>query len=151
MPPMRAMRRHAVETTTVLLLGTALLLAISASPAGRDKTPAPIIDFTRLKISSGTVALADREDNEVVCCFSLLFSLEEFVEESSTIDLLVRLCCFCDGKIVIDSFLSFTTERPSAEWKEKRITIDNKYAADADHRLARIRKNLMVWLLLWTL
>lgn len=145
---MKAMRRHAVETTTVLLLGTALLLAISASPAGRDKTPAPMIDFTRLKISSGTVALADRDDDEVVCCFCLLFSLEEFVDESNSIDRLVRCCCFCDGKIVIDGFLSFKTERDSTEWKVKRITTDNKYAADVDHTPGRIRKNLMVWLLL---
>ena len=151
MPPMKAMRRHAVETTALLLLGTALLLAISASPAGRDSTPAPMIDFTKLKISSGIVALADREDNEVdCCCFCLLFSVEEVVEERKRIDFLARCCCFCDGKIFIDAFLSFAIERAPTECtgnSEEMITVATKHATEANHRLDSFRENnLMVWL-----
>ena len=41
------------------------LLAIRAIPAGNDKVPAPIIDFTRLKTSCGMVALATDDDEEV--------------------------------------------------------------------------------------
>jgi len=46
------------------------VVAIRAIPAGRDKTPAPMMDLTRLKTSSGMVAVS--EGDAVDCCFSFL-------------------------------------------------------------------------------
>jgi len=61
---MMAISRHEVDKI-IPLLPPDPLLAIRAIPAGNDKVPAPIIDFTRLKTSCGMVALATDDDEEV--------------------------------------------------------------------------------------
>ena len=57
MNPIRAISMQDVDRRIPLVVATPLWLAIKATPAGSDKTPAPIIDLTRLKISSGIVAV----------------------------------------------------------------------------------------------
>ena len=100
MPPMSAISAHATDITIPLLglLGlAAVLVAICAIPAGRDRTPAPTIVFTKLKISSGIVALPIDED-EVVAFFCSFSMPGDAVEESTIIGCFVRYWFVCDGK-----------------------------------------------------
>lgn len=117
MPPMIAIRRHATEITIpllALLLLTALLLAIWAIPAGRDKTPAPMIVLTRLKISSGIVAPpVDDGGDEAVACVCSFSTPGDAVEETTMNDCFARYSFFCDGKCTTGGFL-FLTDRATA-------------------------------------
>ena len=121
---MAAINRHEVDTR--IPLGVVLLpvplLAIRAIPAGRDKTVAPMIDFTRLKISSGTVEVPT--DNDEDACFvpsiGVLFSSEDDVVGSSFSvgkdDIAKRIFGFdaCFGcRDAVDRFL--VTARASAK------------------------------------
>ena len=68
MLPMSAINKHEEETRIPLLPPTLLPavppLAIKAIPAGNDKTPAPIMDLIKLKISAGIVAVPTTNDDD---------------------------------------------------------------------------------------